>query len=105
MDVFTYRLPAFQAFPAAHSLSRELHHLATLNVPRTVHTHSHDTEHLTAQNEALRFRDCLVQLSVHKITAYGMLETYENVMNSSSGRNLDKPQHQSGVGTTSPVFS
>lgn len=73
MDVFTYRLPAFQAFPAAHSLSRELHHLATLSVPRTVHTDSHDIEHLTAQNEALRYRYRLVQLSVHTITGHGIL--------------------------------
>lgn len=64
MDVFTYRLPAFQAFPAAHSLSRELHHLATLSVPRTVHTDSHDMEHLTAQTEALCLRSCFLHLCV-----------------------------------------
>lgn len=40
MDVFTYQLPAFQAFPLAHSLSREPHHLATQSVPRIVRTHS-----------------------------------------------------------------
>ena len=53
MDVFTYRLPAFQAFSAAHSLSRELHHLATLSVTRTVHTDSNCTGRLTVAKRSV----------------------------------------------------
>jgi hypothetical protein len=75
MDVFTYRLPAFQAFSAAHSLSREPHHLAILSVTRTVHTDSNGTGHLTAQKEALWFRYRLVCLSVHMITSNVMLRS------------------------------
>ena len=73
MDVFTYRLPAFQAFSAAHSLSRELHHLATLSVTRSVHTDSNGNGRLIAQNEALCFRYSLVRLSVLMITGNIML--------------------------------
>jgi hypothetical protein len=75
MDVFTYRLPAFQAFSAAHSLSRELHHLAILSVTRTVHTDPNCTGHLTAQNEALSFRYRLVCMSVYMITSNVMLQS------------------------------
>lgn len=68
MDVFTYRLPAFQAFSAAHSLSRELLNLATLSVTRNVHTDSNGTGRLTAQNETLWFRYSLLRLNVLTIT-------------------------------------
>lgn len=101
MDVFTYRLPAFQAFPAAHSLSRELHHLATLSVPRTVHTDSHDMEHLTAQTEALCLRSCLVHLCVREIAC---CEESYNVTNSSRGRNLHGSHPKTCVGTISTEF-